>query len=44
MGLASVRRIAAQHGGTVRISSELGAGTTVRLTIPRADDEVTPAE
>ncbi|WP_082822747.1 sensor histidine kinase [Microbacterium sp. T32] len=44
IGLASVRRIAAQHGGTVRISSELGAGTTVRLTIPRADDEVTPAE
>lgn len=44
IGLASVRRIVAQHGGTVRISSELGAGTTVRLTIPRADDEVAPSD
>ena len=44
IGLASVRQIAREHGGTVRIASELGEGTTVTLTIPRADDEVTPSE
>ncbi len=42
IGLASVRQIAQEHGGRVRISSELDVGTTVTLTIPRADDEVTP--
>lgn len=44
IGLASVRQIVEEHGGTVRIASELGVGTTVTLTIPRADDEVTPIE
>lgn len=44
IGLASVRQIVQDHGGTVRISSELGVGTTVTLTIPRADDEVSPTE
>ena len=44
IGLASVRRVVHAHGGRVRISSELGVGTTVRLTIPRADDDLTPSE
>jgi PAS domain S-box-containing protein len=44
IGLASVRQIAQEHGGTVRISSELGVGTSVTLTIPRAEAEITPNE
>ncbi len=34
IGLALVRRIAEDHGGTVQLESELGQGTTVTLTIP----------
>lgn len=44
IGLASVRHIVQEHSGTVRIASALGSGTTVTLTIPRADDEITPSE
>lgn len=44
IGLASVRQIVQNHGGTVRISSELGVGTTVTLTIPRGDGEVSWTE
>jgi len=39
IGLASVRRIVSEHGGTLRITSTPGEGTTVTITIPRADDE-----
>lgn len=42
IGLASVRRIVKDHGGRTQITSEPGVGTTVTLTIPRADDEITP--
>lgn len=35
LGLALVREIAELHGGTVRFSSELGAGSTFSLSIPR---------
>ncbi|SDP30058.1 PAS/PAC sensor hybrid histidine kinase [Microbacterium testaceum StLB037] len=42
IGLASVQRIVGAHGGTVRIMSAPGEGTSVSLTIPRADDEVDP--
>ena len=42
IGLASVQRIVGAHGGTVRIRSAPGEGTSVSLTIPRADDEVDP--
>ncbi len=42
IGLASVQRIVGAHGGTVRITSAPGEGTSVSLTIPRADDEVDP--
>jgi len=42
IGLASVQRIVAEHGGTLRLSSTPGEGTTVTITIPRADDVVVP--
>jgi signal transduction histidine kinase len=34
LGLAIVKRIAELHGGQVDVHSEVGAGTTVRLTVP----------
>lgn len=37
LGLSMVHGFARQSGGTVRIESEPGAGTTVRLYLPRAD-------
>jgi signal transduction histidine kinase len=36
LGLAIVRRIVSDHGGRLRIASELGSGTTVTLVLPRA--------
>jgi signal transduction histidine kinase len=38
MGLPTVQGFAAQSGGAVRISSRPGAGTTVELWLPRADE------
>jgi PAS domain S-box-containing protein len=43
LGLASVYGIARQMEGEVSIYSEVGRGTTVRLHLPVADAEVTPA-
>ena len=40
LGLAIVKRIAELHGGSVAVSSSLGAGTQVVLSVPAAD--VTP--
>jgi signal transduction histidine kinase len=34
-GLAIVRSIIEAHHGTIRVESEPGLGTTVRLTLPR---------
>jgi signal transduction histidine kinase len=35
LGLAISREVVERHGGTLRIESSLGAGTTVRITLPR---------
>jgi PAS domain S-box-containing protein len=37
LGLAQIYGSARQSGGTVRIDSELGKGTTVRVLLPRTD-------
>jgi signal transduction histidine kinase len=36
LGLTLVQRMVHQHGGTMRIDSQPGQGTTVRLVMPRA--------
>lgn len=44
IGLASVRRIVEEHGGTLKICSDVGVGTTVTIVLPRDDDaEIIPA-
>jgi two-component system sensor histidine kinase PilS (NtrC family) len=35
LGLATVHRIVENHGGSVRLESKVGVGTTVRLRLPR---------
>jgi two-component system sensor histidine kinase PilS (NtrC family) len=37
LGLAAVHRIVEEHGGSVRLESKVGQGTTVRLKFPRAE-------
>jgi PAS domain S-box-containing protein len=37
LGLASVQAVVQQHGGSVRVESEPGKGTTVVLDLPMAD-------
>jgi two-component system sensor histidine kinase PilS (NtrC family) len=37
LGLAAVHRIVEDHGGSVRLESTVGKGTTVRLRFPRAE-------
>jgi PAS domain S-box-containing protein len=44
LGLPMVQGFAAQSGGSVRIFSELGKGTTVELWLPRADKPARAAE
>jgi len=39
LGLAIVKHIATNHGGGVRVSSQLGAGSTFTLRIPLAPDQ-----
>jgi signal transduction histidine kinase/CheY-like chemotaxis protein len=43
-GLSIVNGIVRQHGGVVRLSSEPGLGTSVKVYLPRADVEDEPAE
>ncbi len=38
LGLAIVKHIVQAHGGWMRIESQLGRGTTVRLCVPRAGE------
>ena len=40
LGLATVYGIATRYGGTVTIDSAIGLGTTVTVTLPRAEEEV----
>lgn len=35
LGLSIVKRIMEQHGGSIAVESDSGAGTTVRISIPR---------
>jgi two-component system sensor histidine kinase PilS (NtrC family) len=37
LGLAAVHRIVEDHGGSVRLESTVGEGTTVRLRFPRSE-------
>lgn len=37
LGLAAVHRIMEDHGGSVRIASRVGSGTTVRLSFPQGE-------
>jgi signal transduction histidine kinase/CheY-like chemotaxis protein len=43
LGLSQVYGFANSSGGSVRIESEPGGGTTVRLYLPKTDEEPTPA-
>lgn len=46
LGLALVKHVAERHGGSVSLMSELGVGSTFRVTLPRerpADSEDRPA-
>jgi signal transduction histidine kinase len=38
LGLAICRRIVQEHRGTLEIDSELGKGTTIRITLPVRGD------
>ncbi|PTX62442.1 two-component system sensor histidine kinase VicK [Melghirimyces profundicolus] len=43
LGLAIAREIVQAHGGTIRMDSRYGEGTTVRFTLPPCEPEVNPA-
>jgi two-component system sensor histidine kinase PilS (NtrC family) len=37
LGLATVHRIVQEHGGSIRLESSVGAGTVVRVRLPRSE-------
>ena len=42
LGLAIARRLVVAHGGSIRLESELGVGTTFFLSFPRVTKESAP--
>jgi len=44
LGLALVKRFVELHGGTIKLDSHLGQGTTARITLPVLDDDAAPAK
>ena len=38
LGLPTIRRIVREHGGTIRVDSELGKGTRFTIALPLAPD------
>lgn len=42
IGLALVQELAKQHGGTVRVESEIGRGSTFTVTIPLGEEHLPP--
>ena len=44
LGLAICHRVVEQHGGTIRVESELGHGTTFVVTLPTCPESPSPAE
>jgi signal transduction histidine kinase len=43
LGLAMAHSLATQGGGTLRLMSELGRGTTVEMWLPRASATTSPS-
>ena len=44
LGLAQVYGVARQSGGSLRLKSAVGQGTTIELYLPRSHEEVEPAD
>ena len=44
LGLALVHAIVADHGGAIEVETKLGAGSAVRVYLPRAPDHVVEAQ
>ena len=40
LGMPYARKVIDQHGGTISLSSRLGVGTTIFVTLPAAQQEV----